>query len=49
MTEEVLRIVKFKVITAQLIGISHIGVIRHAPRHPMMPTNGLQPPDLINI
>ena len=49
MTEKMLWIVKFKIIAAQLIGIGHIGVIRHAPRHPMMAANGFQPPDLINI
>ena len=49
MTEEVLRIVKFKIIAAQLIGIGHIGIIRHAPRHPMVAANGFQPPDFIDI
>ena len=49
MTEEVLWIVKFKIITAQLIGVGHIGIIWHPPRHPMVATDGFQPPDFINI
>ena len=49
MTEEMLRIVKFKIITAQLIGIGHIDIIWHAPRHPMVAANGFQPPDFIDI
>ena len=49
MTEEMLWIVKFKIIAAQLIGIGHIGIVWYASRHPMVAANGFQPPDFINI
>ncbi len=41
MTEEVLRIVKFKIVTAQLIGVGNIGIFWHAPRHPVVAANSL--------
>ena len=49
MTEKMFRIIKFKIIAAQLIGIGHIGIIWHAPRHPMVATDGFQPPEFIDI
>ncbi len=36
-------------VNAELVGHGDIGVIRHPPSDPMMPSHGLKPPDLVFV
>ena len=44
-----LGIVQVKAVDTQLVGHSHIGVVGHALGDPVMPADGLEPPDLVNV
>ena len=48
-TEKLIWIAKFKIITSQLVRVGHIGIIRDTARHPVVTSDGLQPPDFIHI
>jgi len=44
-----LGVVQVKAVNAQLVRHGHIGVIGHALGDPVMPADGLEPPDLVNV
>ena len=48
-TEKLIWISKFKIITSQLVRVGHIGIIRDTARHPVVTSDGFQPPDFIHI
>ena len=44
-----LRVGKVEPVYAQLVGHGHVTVIGNAPSYPVMPADGLHPPDLVEI
>ena len=48
-TKKLIGIAKFKIITSQLVRVGHIGIIRDTARHPVVTSDGFQPPDFIHI
>ena len=44
-----LGVVQVKAVNTQLVGHGHIGVIGHALGDPVVATDGLEPPDLVNV
>ena len=44
-----LGVVQIKAVDTQLVGHGHVGVVGHALGDPVVPADGLEPPDLVNV